>query len=226
MAQRFYQKASVQVAIVGAMGLIFATVVTIGHQRSELRLDNKNLQTKLADSQAALADVKAERDKYQTQLAPFLAVAERRFPDEPTDKRLELLLTRLDKAISDVQSAALKVSPERTLPPEVQQSLVAKLKSIPSLNIEITCIMGDAEGFALASQIKVLFDEAGWKVRGVNQSFFKQPIKRLVLTFGKTPSPQLLQALAPLFDGLAYPREAGPDATLGEDNLRILVGSK
>lgn len=226
MAQRFYQKASVQVAIVGAIGLIIATVITIGHQRSELRLDNKNLQTKLADSQSALADVKAERDKYQTQLAPFLAVAERRFPDEPTDKRLELLLTKLDKAISDVQSAALKVSPERTLPPEVQQSLVTKLKSLPALNIEITCILGDTEGFALASQIKRVFDEAGWKVNGVNQAVFTAPIKRLVLTFGKTPSPQLKQALAPLFDGLAYPREAGLDAKLGEDNLKIVVGSK
>lgn len=226
MAQRFYQKASVQVAIVTAIGIVIVTVITVGHQRSELRRDNKNLQTKLDDSHSVLADVKAERDKYQTQLAPFLAVATRRFPDEPTDKRLELLLARLDKAINDVQSAARKVSPERTLSPELRQSLVANLKSIPSLNIEITCILGDTEAFSLASQIKSVFDEAGWKVNGVNQAVFSVPIKRLMLTFGNIPTPQLQQALAPLFDSLAYPKEAGLDAKLGEDNLKIVVGSK
>jgi len=78
--------------------------------------------------------VKAERDKYQTQLDPFLAIAERRFPDEPTNKRLELLLTRLDKVINDVQSAARKVSPERTLGAELEQTLIANLKSSHHIN--------------------------------------------------------------------------------------------
>jgi hypothetical protein len=112
MTQRFYQKASVQTAIVTAIGLIIITLITVGHQRSELRLDNKNLQAKLADSQSTLYDVKTERDKYQTQLAPFLAVAEKSFPDTPSEQRLELLLTRIDKAITD--AFRYNLPPEKT----------------------------------------------------------------------------------------------------------------
>ena len=226
MAQKYYQKASVQVAIISTIGLIIVTVIGIGHQRSELRLDNKNLNTNLTESQAALADVKSERDKYQTQLAPFLAIAQHRFPNEPTDKRLELLLAKLDKAINEVQNAALKILPERVLAPEVQQSLIANLKTLPALSVEVTCVMGDTEGFAFATQIKEVFEKAGWTVNGVNQAVFTSPVKHLVLAFGKAPTPQLQQVLLPLFDTFAYPREAGLDAKLGEDALKIVVGSK
>lgn len=169
--------------------------------------------------------MKAERDKYQTQLAPFLAIAERRFPDEPTNKRLELLLTRLDKVINDVQSAARKVSPERTLGAELEQTLIANLKSSHHINVKITGIMGDTESLALAYQIKEVFNKAGWGVRAVDQKAFINPIKGLVLVFGKAPPYALKQALTPLFKNFS-PSRAILDEQLGENNMEIVVGSK
>jgi hypothetical protein len=171
-------------------------------------------------------ETEQERDKADLRLAPFLAAAERRFPDTPADQRLDLLLSKLDKAITDVQTAARKVSPERSIDPQMKQSLVANLKPISPLDVEITCVLGDTEGFALASQLKEVFQQAGWKVNGVNQSVFTTPIKRLVLSFGKEPSSELQSTLGPLFDSLGYPREAGLNKELGENSLRILVGSK
>ena len=225
MAQRFYQKASVQVAIVTTIGLIIVTLITIFHQRSELRLDNKNLQTKLSDSEKVLIDVKAERDKYQTQLAPFLAIAERSFPGESTNKRLELLLTKLDKAINDVQSAARKVSPKRTLGAKLEQTLIANLKSSHPINVKITGVMGDTESLVLANQIKEVFNRAGWGVKAVDQKAFINPIRGLVLVFGKAPPPALKQALTPLLKNFS-PRRAMLNEQLGEKNMEIIVGSK
>ena len=171
-------------------------------------------------------EAEQKRDKAELQLAPFLAAAELRFPDTPADKRLDLLLSRLDKAINDVQRAARKVSPERTIEPNVSTSLVSNLKAIPALDVEIMCILGDTEGFALASQLKDIFEQAGWKVNGVNQGVFTVPIKHLVLSFGKEPSRELQRTLAPLFDSLGYPRKAGLDKQLSENSIKIIVGSK
>ena len=176
--------------------------------------------------QTAKREAEQKRDKAELQLAPFLAAAERRFPDTPADKRLDLLLARLDKAITDVQSAARKVSPERSLDPRLKQSLISRLKSLSPLKVEITCVLGDTEVFSLASQLEDVFEQAGWKVNGVNQAVFTVPIKHLVLTFGKEPSREIQATLAPLFDSLGYPREAGLNKELGEDSLKIVVGSK
>lgn len=185
---------------------------------------------KLKDEVSALQTAKREaeqkRDKAELQLAPFLAVADSRFPDSPADERLDLLLVRLDKAITDVQSAARKVSPERSLDSGMKQSLVASLKSVTPLDVELTCVLGDTEGFSLASQIKEVFEQAGWKVDGVNQAIFTVPVKHLVLTFGKEPSPEIQRTLAPLFDSLGYPREAGLNKQLGDNSLKIVVGTK
>lgn len=226
MAQKWYQKASVQVAIVTVAGAVIVALITVAHQRSELRQDNKSLKQELGTTRATLDDTKHERDKFQLQLAPFLAAAERRFPDTPADKRLDLLLVKLDQAITDVQSAARKVSPERTIDPKVKISLVSNLKAIPALDVEIMCVLGDTEGFSLASQLKNIFEQAGWEVHGVNQGVFTNPIKHIVLSFGKEPSRDLQRTLAPLFDSFGYPREAGLNKKLKENSMKIIVGAK
>ncbi len=178
-----------------------------------------HLKSKLEKAEGA-------KDKAEIQLAPFLAVANQRFPDTTPDKRLELLLKRLDQAIISIQDVARKVSPERSLAPEIQSSLVTNLKTIPSLDVDITCVLSDSESFELASQIKTVFEKAGWKVNGVNQAVSSPPIKHLRLTFGKKPSSELQRALVDLFDGLGYPREAKLDEKLGGNVLKIIVGSK
>ena len=184
------------------------------------------LKGEVSDLQTAKREAEQGRDKAELQLAPFLAAAERRFPDSPAEKRLDLLLAKLDKAIMDVQSAARKVSPERLLDQQLKQSLIANLKSLMPLDVDITCVLGDTEGFSLASQLKGVFEQAGWKGNGVNQAGYKSPVKHLVLTFGRQPSPEIQRAFAPLFDSLGYPREAALNKELGANSLKIVVGSK
>jgi hypothetical protein len=196
--------------------------VEVPKLKSEISLK----QHQIEDLQASIQKAEHERDKAQIQLAPFLAAAERTFPNIPPDQRLEFLLAKLEQAIGSVQDAARRISPERILETEVKNTLVSNLKAVQPLDVEITCVLGDTEGFALASQIKSMFEAAGWKVNGVNQAVFTAPIKHLILTFGKAPTPQLQHTLAPLFDSLGYAREASLDDKLGESNLKIVVGSK
>lgn len=59
---------------------------------------------------SSLTKAEYERDKAQLQLAPFLAAANRGFPDSPAEKRLELMLAAFGKAIADAQDAARQVS--------------------------------------------------------------------------------------------------------------------
>ena len=68
MSQKFYQKASVQVAMVSAIGLIIVTIITIAHQRSQLKSDNIGLQRE--------NDTKTtEIQRFETLLTPFRTIA-------------------------------------------------------------------------------------------------------------------------------------------------------
>ncbi len=180
-------------------------------------------QQQLETLQTSLKKAENDKDKVQSQLTPFVAAAERIFPNGPPDQRLELL-AKFGGAISRFQEAAGKSSPDRILEPELKNTLVTNLKAVPPLEVEITCVLGDAEGFALASQIKDVFGEAGWKVNDVNQA--PTPVRQLNLLLGKTPSPELQQALLPLSNSFGEARKPMVDDKLGEGNLKIVVGSK
>ncbi len=68
MSQKFYQKASVQVAMVSAVVLIIVTIITIAHQRSQLKSDNIRLQRE--------NDTKTtEIQRLETLLTPFRTIA-------------------------------------------------------------------------------------------------------------------------------------------------------
>jgi hypothetical protein len=68
MSQKFYQKASVQVAIVTAIGLIIVTIITIAHQRSKLKSDNIRLQSENVSKTI-------EIQRLETLLTPFRTIA-------------------------------------------------------------------------------------------------------------------------------------------------------
>ena len=180
----------------------------------------------IPDLRSKLKNAERARDKAELQLAPFLAAANQKFPDKPQDKRLELLLARLDQAIGSVEDAARKISPERTIDMKIKNILTTNLKSVPPLNVELHSVLGDTEGFSLATEIKTIFEQSGWKVNGVSQSVFTTPMKHLILEFGEKPSEELQLALGPLFDALGYRRKAVLNDKLPQDKLKIIVGSK
>jgi len=45
----------------------------------------------------------------------------------------------------------------------------------------LACDKGDKEALAFAEQLKGLFEECGWTVKGVGQALHSKPVKEVVL---------------------------------------------
>lgn len=54
MAQRFYQKPSVQAAIIIAIAGVVGTIITIAHERSQLKIENEELRVKATNMAAEI----------------------------------------------------------------------------------------------------------------------------------------------------------------------------
>ena len=93
MTQKFYQKASVQAAMVAAIGLIIVTVLTISHQRSQLKKDNARLQHENEEQTA-------EIQRLETLLTPFrtLALASYTLPEAQALRKLAEQIGLLQEA--------------------------------------------------------------------------------------------------------------------------------
>ena len=186
------------------------------------------LEAQVRALQTEKGEAEQQRDKAELQLSPFLAVAELGFPDSPADKRLDLLLSKLDKAIVDIQSTTRGLLLERSLDSHLKQALIAKLKAIAPLDVKVSCILGDQEALSFATQLYNVFEQAGWKTvdGSVTLAVYLEPTKYLAISSGKEPSLQLQQAFAPLFDSLGYQRDVVVNKELAENLLEIIVGSK
>lgn len=106
-------------------------VSTIGHFWGKSKLE-----AQISDLQQDLTETKRDRDSKATQLAPFLAIANQRFEAAPADKRLDLLLERIDDLTQTVRDTAARLPTKRSLSPEaitrIQTKLVSRLV-FPSL---------------------------------------------------------------------------------------------
>jgi len=68
-----------------------------------------HLASELSKTKEELLDVKRDRDAKASQLAPFLAVANRTFEASPPDKRLDLLVDKMIEILQAVTNTAQKV---------------------------------------------------------------------------------------------------------------------
>ena len=81
--QRFYSKASVQVAIVSTIGLIVITLITISHQRSELKRNNDKMKEEIKEKTA-------EIQRLETLLTPFRTIALEKYAGPEREALLKL----------------------------------------------------------------------------------------------------------------------------------------
>ena len=69
----------------------------------------------------------------------------------------------------------------RQLEQTTTNTLVAELQKYPAEAVVLTCIMGDTEGYQLATDLKQVLEQCGWQVNGVNQAIFASPMKGLFI---------------------------------------------
>ncbi|MBW1965632.1 MAG: hypothetical protein JRI40_10560 [Deltaproteobacteria bacterium] len=188
------------------------------------------LKSQVSTLETQKKEAEQKRDKAELQLAPFLATAKARFPDVPPDKRLELLLKKMEQAVTDVQDAARRIGKDRVLSDYLIKKVVPQLKHQPKMTVSITCVMGDTDGFALAKQLENIFTQAGWPMSdgGVAQALFTAPQKDVQFVFrqDQAPSAALQQPLLEILDAIGQEKRLYIDPNQPKDNLKIVVGSK
>jgi len=79
-----------------------------------------------------------------------------------------------------LQEVETKTAP-RNVPIDKLSILRNELSKYKREKIGIVCVMGDQEAFNFASELKDLFQSAGWQVDGVDQAIYTKPIKGLIL---------------------------------------------
>lgn len=68
---------------------------------------------------------------------------------------------------------------DRKLTTNLKQQIKELLSKYDYKKIEVTAILGDAEAFRLASQIKDYLVSEGYEIHGVNQAIYTQPVQGL-----------------------------------------------
>lgn len=193
------------------------------------------LNDRIVKLESELTETKRDRDARAAQLAPFLAIANQRFENAPPDKRLDLLLDRIEKLTTTVQDSMAKLQSRRSLSAEAIARIVGKLNSSPHLDVEVGGMLGDMESLGLANQIKSAFEQSGFKVRKLAQYLPQsEPIYGVSIYFKEKPKLGLINATGQVFTELGQPLAmvlapnligANADPANPPD-IKIVVGAK
>ena len=167
--------------------LIIAFIVVAGLYVFDKFWGIPALNKRIADQKEEIQDLKRDRDAKAAQLAPFQALANKAFEAAPEDKRLDLLLKKIDEVAQTLKETNKKIQTHRSFSPQTSALLKANLLNFTGYKATITCVLGDADSFQLANEIKAIFESGGWQVDGVNQAIWTKPFQGIVVGFKEYP---------------------------------------
>lgn len=181
------------------------------------------LSSELDETKQELDSTKRDRDAKATQLAPFLALANARYENAPADKRLELLIGRLEAATQTLLQITKPTS--RELSAETVKRIQEKLDFAKRVPISINMPIGSDESGRLGEQLRSLFEAAGFKVDVVFGIFTRAP--KGISVRAKPPlSPELEDALLMVFKDLGEDPQFYQAENLPESQVSIIVGAR
>ena len=129
-------------------------------------------------------------------LAGFLQIAKFLLDKKVETMREEIARTAVadyEKKIGDLEAKASEriekrqVAIERDKDRKIPATMIAQLKedllNYSGSTVRLSCDKNDKEALAFAEQIKELFEESGWAVKGISQALHAKPVKevRLIL---------------------------------------------
>jgi hypothetical protein len=127
-------------------------------------------------------------------LAGFLQIAKFLLDKRVETMREEIARTKVaeyEKKISDLQAQAAgliekrKVLIEREKDRKIPEAMIPQIKeellNYSKSTVRLACDKNDKEALAFAEQLKGLFEESGWTVKGIGQALHAKPIKDIVL---------------------------------------------
>lgn len=183
------------------------------------------LKEQLQAQEKQISELTRDRDSKAAQLAPFLAVANKEFRDAPENKRLELLMQRVEDAARSLETTAKNLNAPRRLTQEQVSVIVAGLQRFTNYSCTVTTMNTDYELTRYAEQIVELFKSASWKVE-FQPALLPVSIQGLLVESGVPISDDLGKSLLPLWTSFGHKPTGQIRPELGPRSLTIIVGQK
>ncbi len=183
--------------------------LTLRGQVATLETNAAEANKNLAGLQKAAADAKAAQQRVEIDLA----------------KQQE----RAAKAEKDLAQLKLAVQPRR-ITAEQQPALIDFLRLGPKGKASITCVMGDGEGNAFATDVAAALKAAGWDVEGggISQAAYAggNPIGFVILVRNAIGAPPFAAVLQRAFFSIGIPLPGEENPQIEEGKVQIIVGNK
>ena len=171
-------------------------------------------------------------------LAGFLQIAKFLLDKKVETMREEIARTNVaeyEKKISDLQAKAaerveksqlvIERDKDRKIPEEMFLQLKGDLLKHSGSAVRLACNKGDKEALAFAEQLKNLFEESGWTVKGIGQAQHAKPVKEVVLILNHEDQKPMANILFSALTSLHIKSSARLNKNQEED-LGIIVGQR
>ena len=171
-------------------------------------------------------------------LAGFLQIAKFLLDKKVETMREEITKTKVaeyEQKISDLQVKAAEriekrqVVIEREKDRKIPETLIPQLKGdllkFSGSTVRLACDKSDKEALAFAEQIKDLFEESGWTVKGIVQALHSKPVKEVVLILNHEEQKPKANVLFSALMSLNIKSSARLNKNQEED-LGIIVGQR
>jgi len=159
------------------------------------------------------------------------------------DKRVETMREEIasaavadyEKKISDLQLKAAEriekrqIAIEREKDRKISEDLIPQIKGdllkYAGSTVRLACDKSDKEALAFAEQLKDLFEESGWDVKGIGQALHSKPVKEVVLILNNEDQKPKANVIFSALMSLNIKSSARLNKNLEED-LGIIVGQR
>jgi hypothetical protein len=140
------------------------------------------------------------------------------------EKTISELEQRIDQQIEQVE-VVLEREKGRTIPRHLVPQVRDELAKYKGTSIRLNCLQDDREALAFSKELKEIFENAGWRVNGVNQIPYNTPIKNIVIVLNNASQKGKANYVFSLFRALNYRSTARLNTNQTED-LGIMVGTR
>ena len=171
-------------------------------------------------------------------LAGFLQIAKFLLDKKVETMREEIAKSAVadyEKKITDLQAKAaeriekrqvvIEREKDRKIPEDMISQIKGDLLKYSGSTVRLACDKSDKEALAFAEQLKHLFEESGWDVKGIAQALHSKPIKEVVLILNHEEQKPKANVIFSALMSLNIKSSARLNKNLEED-LGIIVGQR
>lgn len=143
------------------------------------------------------------------------------------------LKNRIDE-LKDINTTRGRAGTTQPVTPHVQKEmldsqqrkmLVKLLSGGPKGNLDFISVLGNPASYAMANELKALFEDQGWAASEIIQSAFSHPAKGLVLLIhSKATAPSYAKFLQRTLTTAGFPVSAQVSAKYPEWSMSMIVG--